>query len=145
MVGLQLERRARPGRAHTVALLNRGLPGSLVTPGGDACISLMRACSAWPSGTWMDGEKRTVPDGSSFAWQHWSHTFEYALASGSGDWRTIIRVSGSASARNKPVKKNAIKAIASDRCRNVDRYRFGWDCNLDKAGVKTALIGNKKL
>src|SRR5258707_8170720 len=48
----------------------------------------MLACSAWPSGTWMDGEKRTVPDGSSFAWQHWSHTFEYALASGSGDWRT---------------------------------------------------------
>ncbi|MGN6793165.1 MAG: glycoside hydrolase family 38 C-terminal domain-containing protein, partial [Streptosporangiaceae bacterium] len=78
-----------PGLAsHAVALLNRGLPGSLVTPAGDACISLMRACSAWPSGTWMDGEKRTVPDGSSFAWQHWSHTFEYALASGSGDWRT---------------------------------------------------------
>ncbi len=78
-----------PGLAsHTIALLNRGLPGSLVTPAGDACISLMRACSAWPSGTWMDGEKRTVPDGSSFAWQHWSHTFEYALASGSGDWRT---------------------------------------------------------
>ena len=48
----------------------------------------MRACSAWPSGIWMDGPKRTVPDGSSFAWQHWSHTFEYALASGSGDWRT---------------------------------------------------------
>ncbi len=78
-----------PGLAgHAVALLNRGLPGSIVTPAGDACISLMRACSAWPSGTWMDGEKRTVPDGSSFAWQHWSHTFEYALASGAGDWRT---------------------------------------------------------
>ena len=26
-------------------------------------------------------------DGSGFAWQHWSHTFEYALASGPGDWR----------------------------------------------------------
>jgi alpha-mannosidase len=78
-----------PGLAgHTIALLNRGLPGSLVTPAGDACISLMRACSAWPSGTWVDGEKRSVPDGSSFAWQHWSHTFEYALAAGSGDWRT---------------------------------------------------------
>ncbi len=78
-----------PGLAgNAIALLNRGLPGSLVTPAGDACISLMRACSAWPSGTWMDGEKRTVPDGSSFAWQHWSHTFEYALAAGSGDWRT---------------------------------------------------------
>jgi alpha-mannosidase len=28
-----------------------------------------------------------VPDGSSFAWQHWSHTFEYALAARAGDWR----------------------------------------------------------
>jgi len=36
----------------------------------------------------MDGDKRTVPDGSSFAWQHWSHTFEYAFTAGSGDWRT---------------------------------------------------------
>jgi alpha-mannosidase len=72
---------------HSVALLNRGLPGSLVTPDGDVCISLMRACSSWPSGIWLDGDKRTVPDGSSFAWQHWSHTFEYALAAGAGDWR----------------------------------------------------------
>ncbi|HET9894826.1 MAG TPA: glycoside hydrolase family 38 C-terminal domain-containing protein [Streptosporangiaceae bacterium] len=73
--------------SHTVALLNRGLPGSIVTPAGQACISLMRACSAWPSGVWMDGDKRTVPDGSSFALQHWSHTFEYALMAGQGDWR----------------------------------------------------------
>ncbi len=72
---------------HSVALLNRGLPGSIVTPSGQACISLMRACSAWPCGVWMDGEKRTVPDGSSFALQHWSHTFEYALTAGQGDWR----------------------------------------------------------
>ena len=73
---------------HSVALLNRGLPGSLVTPAGEMYISLMRACSAWPCGIWLDGDKRTVPDGSSFAWQHWSHTFEYALAAGPGDWRT---------------------------------------------------------
>ena len=51
-------------------------------------ISLMRACSTWPSGVWIDGEQRVTPDGSSFAWQHWSHTFEYALAAGPGDWRT---------------------------------------------------------
>jgi alpha-mannosidase len=74
--------------AHALALLNRGLPGSLVTRSGEACISLMRSCSAWPSGTWIDGDKRTVPDGTSFSWQHWSHTFEYALAAGAGDWRT---------------------------------------------------------
>jgi hypothetical protein len=52
-------------------------------------MSLMRANSSWPSGVWIDGDRRTVPDGSSFAWQHWSHTFCYALASSpSGDWRS---------------------------------------------------------
>ncbi len=70
-----------------MALLNRGTPGSLVSPDGTLHIALMRSCSAWPSGVWIDGDKRTAPDGSSFAWQHWSHTFEYALAAGPGDWR----------------------------------------------------------
>jgi len=73
---------------HSVALLNRGTPSSLVTPDGTLNISLMRSCSAWPSGVWIDGDQRTAPDGSSFAWQHWSHTFEYALAAGPGDWRS---------------------------------------------------------
>ncbi len=68
----------------SVALLNRGTPGSLVSPDGTLHIALMRSCSAWPSGVWIDGDKRTAPDGSSFAWQHWSHTFEYALAAGPG-------------------------------------------------------------
>jgi alpha-mannosidase len=72
----------------TVALLNRGTPSGVVTPDGTLHMSLMRSCSAWPSGIWIDGDPRKAPDGSSFAWQHWSHTFEYALASGRGDWRT---------------------------------------------------------
>jgi alpha-mannosidase len=72
---------------HSVALLNRGTPSSLVTPDGTLNISLMRSCSAWPCGVWIDGDKRATPDGSSFAWQHWSHTFEYALTAGPGDWR----------------------------------------------------------
>jgi alpha-mannosidase len=73
---------------HSVALLNRGTPGSLVTPEGTLNISLLRSCSSWPCGVWIDGDKRATPDGSSFAWQHWSHTFEYALAAGAGDWRS---------------------------------------------------------
>ena len=72
----------------SVAVLNRGTPGCVVTPDGTLHMSLMRSCSAWPSGIWIDGDRRTAPDGSSFAWQHWSHTFEYALAAGPGDWRT---------------------------------------------------------
>jgi hypothetical protein len=71
----------------SVAVLNRGTPGCVVTADGTLHMSLMRSCSAWPSGIWIDGDCRTAPDGSSFAWQHWSHTFEYALAAGPGDWR----------------------------------------------------------
>ena len=73
---------------HTVALLNRGTPSGLVTPAGTLTMALMRACSTWPCGVWLGGPKRATPDGTSFAWQHWSHTFEYALAAGPGDWRT---------------------------------------------------------
>jgi alpha-mannosidase len=76
-----------PLAGHCVALLNRGTPSSLVSADGTLHIGLMRASSAWPAGVWIDGERRTMPDGSSFAWQHWSHTFEYALAAGEGDWR----------------------------------------------------------
>jgi hypothetical protein len=78
---------AVPLADRSVAVLNRGTPGCVVTADGTLHLSLMRSCSAWPSGIWIDGDRRTAPDGSGFAWQHWSHTFEYALASGPGDWR----------------------------------------------------------
>jgi len=73
-----------------VALFNRGTPGCAVTPDGTLWMSLFRACSGWPSGVWIDGDRRTAPDGSSFAWQHWSHTFCYALAAtpAAGGWRS---------------------------------------------------------
>jgi alpha-mannosidase len=72
-----------------VALFNRGTPGGVVTPDGTLWMSLFRSCSGWPSGVWIDGDRRTAPDGSSFAWQHWSHTYCYALASArrQRDWR----------------------------------------------------------
>jgi alpha-mannosidase len=75
---------APPLAPRGVALLNRGTPSGVVSPDGTLWMSLMRACSSWPSGVWIDGDRRTVPDGSSFGWQHWSHTFEYALVSGTG-------------------------------------------------------------
>jgi hypothetical protein len=72
-----------------VAVFNRGTPGGVVAPDGTLWMSLFRACSSWPSGVWIDGDQRTVPDGSSFAWQHWSHTFRYALAAAgtASGWR----------------------------------------------------------
>jgi hypothetical protein len=78
---------APEAEGRSVALANRGTPGSLVTPDGTLYLALMRAPGGWPTGVWRDGPRRTAPDGSSFAWQHWSHTFHYALLAGPGDWR----------------------------------------------------------
>lgn len=73
--------------SRTVALLNRGVPGFAVEPDGTLHSSLMRSCTGWPSGVWIDPPRRTAPDGSNFALQHWSHSFDFALVSRCGDWR----------------------------------------------------------
>ncbi|MFC4854969.1 NEW3 domain-containing protein [Actinophytocola glycyrrhizae] len=71
----------------SVALLNRGLPGFAVDTAGTLHASLLRSCTGWPSGVWIDPPRRTAPDGSNFQLQHWTHEFRYALAAGDGDWR----------------------------------------------------------
>jgi len=73
----------------TMALVNRGVPGFAVDPDGTLHASLMRSCTGWPSGTWIDPPRRTAPDGSNFQLQHWSHTFDFALIAGEGDWREV--------------------------------------------------------
>ncbi|MEU5264113.1 glycoside hydrolase family 38 C-terminal domain-containing protein [Amycolatopsis sp. NPDC021455] len=78
---------AEPVDGYSVAVVNHGTPGFVVDPGGTLHLSLMRSCSGWPSGVWIDGDRRTAPDGSSFAWQHWTHTFDFAIVAGEGDWR----------------------------------------------------------
>ncbi|MBV1942217.1 glycoside hydrolase [Streptomyces sp. BV286] len=81
-----------PGDAwdgRSFAVLNRGTPGCVVTSAGDLYMSLMRSCTGWPSGIWVDPPRRTAPDGSSFQLQRWSHTFEYAVVGGVGDWRDL--------------------------------------------------------
>jgi alpha-mannosidase len=79
--------RIEPFESRTVAVLNRGMPGFAVESDGTLHMSLMRSCTGWPSGTWIDPPRRTAPDGSNFQLQHWTHTFDYALVSGGGDWR----------------------------------------------------------
>lgn len=71
----------------TVAVFNRGVPSFAVDGDGTLHTSLMRSCTGWPSGTWIDPPRRVAPDGSNFQLQHWTHTFDYALAYGDGDWR----------------------------------------------------------
>ncbi|MFI6899958.1 glycoside hydrolase family 38 C-terminal domain-containing protein [Nonomuraea sp. NPDC050394] len=73
----------------TVALLTYGLPGFAVDPAGALHLSLMRSCTGWPSGIWLDPPRRTTPDGSGFQLQHWTHEFHYSLVAGQGDWRAL--------------------------------------------------------
>jgi alpha-mannosidase len=87
VVNQQVAAEMEPFEPRTVALLNRGVPSFAVDAEGTLHTSLMRSCTAWPSGVWIDPPRRTAPDGSNFQLQHWTHTFEYALASGMGDWR----------------------------------------------------------
>jgi hypothetical protein len=51
-------------------------------------LSLLRSCTGWPSGIWIDPPRRTAPDGSNFQQQRWTHSFDYALVAGAGNWRT---------------------------------------------------------
>ena len=80
----------------TVAIINRGVPSFAVDSDGTLHTSLMRSCTGWPSGTWIDPPRRTAPDGSNFQLQHWTHTFDYAIAAGDGDWRVAEMPSRSA-------------------------------------------------
>lgn len=82
--------------SRTVAVINRGVPGFAVDTDGTLHMSLMRSCTGWPSGTWIDPPKRTTPDGSNFGLQHWTHTFDYAVVSDVGDWRDADIPSASA-------------------------------------------------
>jgi len=81
---------------HTVGLVNNGLPGFAVDPSGALHLSLMRSCTGWPSGVWLDPPLRRAPDGSAFQLQHWTHDFDYALVSGPGDWRAVDLVAAGA-------------------------------------------------
>jgi alpha-mannosidase len=76
-----------PFEARTVALLNRGVPSFAVDTEGTLHTALLRSCTGWPSGVWIDEPRRTAPDGSNFQLQHWTHDFDYALVGGEGDWR----------------------------------------------------------
>jgi alpha-mannosidase len=73
----------------TAVVLNRGTPGFVVDASGAVHVSLLRSCTGWPSGVWIDPPRRTAPDGSAFELEHWSHVFDHALMAGEGDWRAL--------------------------------------------------------
>ncbi len=95
--------------SRTVALLNRGVPGFAIEPDQTLHSSLMRSCTGWPSGVWIDPPRRAAPDGSNFQLQHWTHTFDFALVSTPGDWR-----SGGISTRSAEFNHPLVCVVAAD-------------------------------
>lgn len=87
VVSQQVPAQLPPFEARTVALLNRGVPSFAVDTDGTLHTALMRSCTGWPSGIWIDEPRRSAPDGSGFQLQHWTHDFDYALVAARGDWR----------------------------------------------------------
>ncbi|GFG63258.1 alpha-mannosidase [Mycobacterium kubicae] len=87
VVDQQAPSRMEPFESRTVALLNRGVPSFAVDSDGTLHTALLRSCTGWPSGIWIDEPRRTAPDGSSFQLQHWTYHFDYALICDDGDWR----------------------------------------------------------
>jgi alpha-mannosidase len=77
---------------YTVGLINLGMPGFAVDTTGALHLSLLRSCTGWPSGVWIDPPRRAAPDGSTFQQQHWTHAFDYCLVAGPGDWRATRMV-----------------------------------------------------
>jgi len=67
-----------------VAIINRGTVCYCCYPDRTLTMALMRSCTGWPSGLWIDGPPRTAPDGSGFQLEHWSHCFRYALVTHEG-------------------------------------------------------------
>jgi len=86
----------------TAAIVNRGTPGFAVDSAFALNVSLLRACSGWPSGVWIDPPRRFAPDGSAFELEHWSHVYEHSLLLGRGDWRQAGCVE-EAQAFNRPL------------------------------------------
>jgi alpha-mannosidase len=72
---------------YTVAVLNTGMPSFDIDTSGNLTMSILRSCTGWPSGVWINPPRRTAPDGSNFQQQHWTHHYDYALVTGAGDWR----------------------------------------------------------
>lgn len=70
-----------------VALVNRGSVSVHASPDGTLGLNLLRSCTGWPAGVWIDAPARRLPDGAAFETMHGSHRFEYSLVPHDGDWR----------------------------------------------------------
>ncbi|MEV8267763.1 hypothetical protein [Microbacterium sp. NPDC076911] len=72
----------------TIAIVTLDAHSGVIETDGTMWLNLRRSSTAWPSGQWIDPPRRTLPDGSAFGSQHWTHEVNYMVVVGEGDWRS---------------------------------------------------------
>jgi len=70
-----------------VAIVNEGVVSCRVEEEGVIGLNLMRSCTSWPSGIWIDPPAREHPDGSPLGAMHGTHEFRYSVIPHRGDHR----------------------------------------------------------
>ena len=70
-----------------IAVVNRGAISCRVEPSGKLAVHLLRSCTSWPAGLWIDPPERAHPDGSPLGAMHGTHRFEYTVIPYLGDHR----------------------------------------------------------
>ena len=136
----------RPGRAadietfdaRTVALLNRGVPELRRRHRRHPAHVADELVHRLAVGCGSTRPRRTAPDGSNFQLQHWTHTFDYALVSGDGDWRSAdiparsaefstrcSAVAGNTSGRRWPARLGSLLGIEPAGARATRRAQGG--------------------
>ncbi len=104
--------RQAPPSSGRLALLNRGTPSHHITEDGTLAINLLRSCTGWPSGIWLDEPVRRPPDGSPFEAMHGSHRFDYALRLGEGDGARATFTAAARRFTDAPLRDRPVPTVA---------------------------------
>lgn len=112
-----------------VALFNRGSVSVHVSPGGALGLNLMRSCTGWPAGVWIDGPTRRLPDGEAFATMHGTHRFEYALRPHAGDWRQAELARWAHEYNQPPLEWRRADSASPGDAASRDEPGFGEECS----------------
>ncbi len=70
-----------------VAVINEGAISGRVEADGRLSLNLLRSCTGWPSGIWIDPPDRSHPDGTPLGAMHGSHRFRYSILPHRGTYR----------------------------------------------------------
>jgi alpha-mannosidase len=93
---------ASVGADRGVAITSNGPLSAHVSEDGTISLNLMRSCTSWPAGVWIDPPARRLPDGLPLQTMHGSHRFSYSVVPHRGTFRNA-QLSRTAEEFNSPI------------------------------------------